>query len=310
MKKKPQKNKPQQPRKQAPTPKKKAPKPIDKKWIIAGAAALVAVVILTAGLIRFYGDTPVARVNGIRITESDVAFALANDNDLLQVTAQMDMFGISEDVVREEAVRQAAFAKLFEDYARRNNIPLTGNENPNVIMSVVSNAIVADQALFAAFEPYLPEDEFPAAERRAQEILDRALAGEDFDFLVAVYSDDGMPPEGYTFVEGTMVTEFFEATRDLEIGEISGLVRTQFGFHIIKRVDPPNPDNVMRPPGQGPPGPGEEEELFGVKHILIRASEQTPEQRMAAAVRTGFETKLTGADIEFLRGLSTVQVQP
>ena len=271
---------------------------------------MVAVVILTAGLIRFYGDTPVARVNGMRLMESDVAFMLANDSEVAQFTAQMDMFGISEDVVREQAVRQAARAKLFEDYARRNNIPLTGNETPNAIMDIVLNAIVADEALFAAFEQYLPEDEFPAAERRAQEILDRALAGEDFDLLVATYSEDGMPPEGYTFVEGTMVTEFFEATRDLEIGEISGLVRTQFGIHIIQRIEPPDPDNVMRPWGQEPPGPDEEEELFGAKHILIMATEQTPEQRMAAAVQTGFETKLAGANIEFLRGLNNVPLTP
>jgi hypothetical protein len=43
-------------------------------------------------------------------------------------------------------------------------------------------------------------------------------------------------PDGYLFREGDMVSEFFEATIGLEIGEISGIVETMYGYHIILRI--------------------------------------------------------------------------
>jgi len=43
-------------------------------------------------------------------------------------------------------------------------------------------------------------------------------------------------PDGYLFREGDMVSEFFEAAKALEIGEISGIVETMYGYHIILRL--------------------------------------------------------------------------
>ncbi len=43
-------------------------------------------------------------------------------------------------------------------------------------------------------------------------------------------------PDGYLFVEGDMVTEFYEGTKALEIGEISDPVETDYGYHVIYRL--------------------------------------------------------------------------
>ena len=72
---------------------------------------------------------------------------------------------------------------------------------------------------------------------KAEEILARAKNGEDFDALVEEFNEDpGEPDEGYTFGPGEMVPQFETASFNLKIGEISDIVETSYGYHIIKRI--------------------------------------------------------------------------
>ena len=76
---------------------------------------------------------------------------------------------------------------------------------------------------------------------KANELLEQIQNGADFDELMLEYSEDPgsqSDPQGYTFVEGEMVDEFFEATKALKVGEVSGIVESDYGYHIIKRVEP------------------------------------------------------------------------
>lgn len=71
----------------------------------------------------------------------------------------------------------------------------------------------------------------------AESILARAKAGEDFAELAAEYSDDqGTAQNGGDlgwFGKGAMVPEFEKAAFDANVGEATGVVETQFGYHII-----------------------------------------------------------------------------
>lgn len=75
-------------------------------------------------------------------------------------------------------------------------------------------------------------------EPEAKDVLERAKTGESFEALVEEYSDDpGMDiEEGYTLNEDTSFVESFkEAAFSLEKeGDISELVPSNFGYHIIK----------------------------------------------------------------------------
>ena len=72
----------------------------------------------------------------------------------------------------------------------------------------------------------------------ASDILTRARSGEDFATLAKAYSQDtATAPQGGdlgTFAHGRMVKAFDEAAFKLQAGEISDLVESLFGFHIIK----------------------------------------------------------------------------
>lgn len=75
------------------------------------------------------------------------------------------------------------------------------------------------------------------AELRALESDREALLAR-FDELMAEADDPGMTtfPEGYTFTENQMVTEFEEGTRALDEYGLSDIVETSYGYHIILRL--------------------------------------------------------------------------
>lgn len=83
----------------------------------------------------------------------------------------------------------------------------------------------------------LDEAGLAAAKAKAEEVLAKAKANEDFSKLVAEYSEDtgSIPQNGeLTFGRGEMVPEFETAAFSMKAGEISGLVETMYGYHIIK----------------------------------------------------------------------------
>lgn len=90
-----------------------------------------------------------------------------------------------------------------------------------------------------AAEPAEGEEAAPVEDKKAkaEEILARAKNGEDFDALMEEFNEDtGEPETGYTFGPGEMMPAFEEASFKLKINEISDLVETSYGYHIIKRV--------------------------------------------------------------------------
>ena len=77
----------------------------------------------------------------------------------------------------------------------------------------------------------------PAARAKAEEVLKRVKAGENFENLAKEYSDDGSKQNGGDlgwFGKGRMVPEFEKAAFALQPGQTSEIVESQFGFHIIK----------------------------------------------------------------------------
>jgi len=85
------------------------------------------------------------------------------------------------------------------------------------------------------------EEDKKKARAKAEDLLKRVKAGEDFAKLATEFSDD---PSGKAkggdlgyFSRGRMVKEFEDVAFALKPGEVSDIVTTKYGYHIIKVTD-------------------------------------------------------------------------
>lgn len=77
------------------------------------------------------------------------------------------------------------------------------------------------------------------AKKRIDEVIGKIKKGGDFAKLAAEYGEDGTKAQGGdlgTFGKGQMVPAFESAAFGLKPGEVSGIVETAFGYHVIKRT--------------------------------------------------------------------------
>lgn len=89
--------------------------------------------------------------------------------------------------------------------------------------------------------PKITEDAKFMAKQKAEQLLDSVKAGRDFSELAKLYSDDSLSAlQGGALgkaKKGSFVKEFEDAAFLLQPGEVSGIVETEFGYHIIKLND-------------------------------------------------------------------------
>jgi hypothetical protein len=156
--------------------------------------------------------------------------------------ARLAAQGISEDTLRDK-VRIGLSGKVVMDKVA-GGIKVTEDDLRKNYDEVKLRHILVDNKK-------LPDEQ---AKRKAEKILEEVKAGKNFAELADKYSDDAgntetkfdpktktSVPSGkkkgglYDFAPAvTYVPEFRDAAIALKPGEISGLVKTQFGYHILK----------------------------------------------------------------------------
>jgi parvulin-like peptidyl-prolyl isomerase len=114
-----------------------------------------------------------------------------------------------------------------------------------------------------------PEADTDKANRaKAEEVLKRIRAGEDFAKLAQEFGSDGTRDKGGDLgwmPESRLDPTFVKAANELKPGEISNVVQTSFGFHIIK-LEGKKTETVD----------GKPQEMIHTRHILFRDMESNP----------------------------------
>jgi peptidyl-prolyl cis-trans isomerase D len=103
----------------------------------------------------------------------------------------------------------------------------------------VPNRVHVEHILFMTVGK--PDAEIQEIQQKAQDVLAQAKKGANFEELAKKYSEDpGTKDKGGDLgwiVQGQTVPEFEKAAFSLPKGSISDLVKTQYGFHILKIID-------------------------------------------------------------------------
>jgi PPIC-type PPIASE domain len=180
---------------------------------------------------------------------------------------------------------------------------------------------VTDEEVDAYIKAH-PEFDPAAKRQQAQQILDRAKAGEDFAALANEFSQDpgnkganGEMQGGLykDIAKGRMVAPFEQAALALQPGQISpDIVETDFGFHIIKLEralgNTPGGD-AKGDASKTPPG-----ETYDARHILISTGYKDPENPTGREmpvkdfVRNKLETEKEKTMIDSLVAANNIQI--
>jgi peptidyl-prolyl cis-trans isomerase C len=157
--------------------------------------------------------------------------------------AALEKIGISDDELRTEFRRQLAIQDMIDtDIA--SGVSVTQQESTEFYESNPDYFFSPEQVrashILILVGPDAGEEEQSEARSRMLEIRQRILAGEDFAELATEFSEDGSSANGGDlgfFRREQMVKPFADAAFSLDIGEVSEVVTTQYGLHLIKVTD-------------------------------------------------------------------------
>jgi len=143
-------------------------------------------------------------------------------------------------VVPERRVVRYALLDLNQLHQRTSvsEEELRAYYNEHLDLYKVQNRVRASHILFKTVGK--TDAEVEEVRKKAEEVLKKAKHGGKFEDLAKQYSEDTTKDEGGDLgwiVQGQTVPEFEQVAFHLPKGAISDLVKTQYGFHIIKVVD-------------------------------------------------------------------------
>ena len=191
-----------------------------------------------------------AEKEGIKVTDKEIQ---SSYNDLKtyvnsdeQIKKSAEDLGISDDFLKEQAKLSLLIQKSQEKFYSEEKVSDSEMKKyyDEHIDEYKKDEVEASHILIKTTDDQnkpLPEAEQKKAKEKAEKVLKEVKAGGDFAELAKKYSQDpGSAEQGGslgTFGKGMMVKEFEDAAFGMEPGQVSDLVKTDFGYHIIKVTD-------------------------------------------------------------------------
>ncbi len=183
------------------------------------------------------------------IMEEEVASFDSEEEFYEALEASGITYDLLERVVTQSMLCERVYLELYG-----GDDPLLLESDEEIKENLQTNYVRVYHVLISS-DHFADDDEYAdatdeelqaAALAYAEEILAELQASDDVETAVYEYAQDaddsGMVDNeaGYMFTYGDMVEEFEEASFALEVGELSGIVESTYGYHIIYRLETDN----------------------------------------------------------------------
>lgn len=151
--------------------------------------------------------------------------------------------GVTEEELRDDIRDGERIRKLYEANTQTPE-PVDDKQvqefyDDNKTQFISEESVEASHILVSCAEE-ASEDERAKAEEEIEDVLKQLKGGGDFEKLAEEHSDCPSKSRGGdlgSFTRGKMVPAFEQAAFKCEVGELSPIVKTRFGYHVIKVTD-------------------------------------------------------------------------
>lgn len=145
---------------------------------------------------------------------------------------EIEAMGVDEDVITKLYSEYALAEKVYQYIIKDINPEISDDEARTITVQHVLLKTYALDGTGKKIE-YTQKAREEACDT-AYEVWRKAVDGEDFDELIRHYSED--EKSTYSFGKGEMDPEFEKAAFNLATGEISDVIETEYGYHVIKCI--------------------------------------------------------------------------
>lgn len=143
---------------------------------------------------------------------------------------EIEKMGVTEKTIQDLYIEFALAQKVYQYTIKDINPEISDDEARTI---TVQHVLIKTYALDGTGKKIeYTENAKQDAYKEACEVLELAKNGEDFDELIRKYSEDDKST--YSFGKGEMDPAFETAAFNLGTDEISDIVETEYGYHIIK----------------------------------------------------------------------------
>lgn len=195
-----------------------------------------------------------AKDAGITLSSADNSTVQSQKNVFLKeyggqggLKTQLDAWGLTEQEFHAICESLVYINKYIEKFIAEDPTVSAVSEEDiqakyNTYVEEMTSESINVKHILVMFKPKgKPERTQEEALALSQQIIDKINAGQDFEKLMKEYSEDSPESyEGYKFKhnDGQYMPEFDNASYELGVGDVSQPVKTEYGYHIIKKYTP------------------------------------------------------------------------
>ena len=183
----------------------------------------------------------VAQIKTMKLLAQQRDITLSDEEQDLAMQAGKDYFAtLSPTKIEGMCVTEEIVIALYEEYALAEKVydNIIKDINPEISDDeartiTVQHILIKTYTIDGAGQrvPYTVKAK-EEAYAKAKEVLAKAKAGDNFDALISAYNEDNKSI--YSFGKGEMPSSYETAAFNLGTGEISDIVETEYGYHIIQ----------------------------------------------------------------------------